>query len=113
MFIKEITVDQELTNYIERLSREVEGTKEIIAFMLENNKNVNTEAFKSYKKEFDATKAEFDLAREDVQKKYVPQALIDADGDNTSWELDYGTAIIKVKYNGHKLTEEQFNAFFA
>ena len=113
MITKEITVDTELTNYIERLSREVEGCKEIIAFMLENNKSIASDSFKSYKAEFNEVKAEFDLAREDVQKKFIPKALIDIDGDNTSWELDYATSIIKVKYTGKKLTEDQFNDLFA
>ena len=112
MFTKEIFVGEELTNYVERLSREVEGSKEIISFMLENNKNISSDSFKEYKKEFDEKKAEFDIAKQEVQKQFVPQGLIDFDGNNTSWELDYATQTITIKYIGKRLTEEKFNAYF-
>ena len=113
MFVKEIFVGEELTNYVERLSREVEGSKEVIAFMLENNKNIASDSFKAYKKEYDEVKAEFDIARQEVQDKFVPKALIDFDGNNTSWELDYATQVITIKYTGKKLTKEKFDEFFA
>lgn len=112
MFIKETVVDQEVSNYLERLSREVEGAKEIIAFMLENDKGINTESFKQYKAEYNEAKAAFDIAKEDAQKRFVPAALIDQDAANTSWTLDYATNTVKVTYNGKKFTEEQFNALF-
>ena len=112
MFTKKIIVDQELTNYVERLGREVEGCKEVIAFMLENNKSITTDAFKSYRAEYNEVKAEFDLARQDVEDKYVPQMLKDIDGANTSWNLDYASSTITITYAGKKVTEEQFNKFF-
>ena len=110
--IKVIKVSEELSNYLERLSREVEGSKDIISFMIENNKNINTDAFKSYKKEFDEVYAEFDLAKQDVQKKFVPTALTDADAEHTSWSLDYATHDLTITYNGKQFTEEQFNKLF-
>ena len=112
MITKKITVDTELTNYIERLSREVEGCKEVIAFMLENNKSITTDAFKSYRAEYNEVKAEFDLARQDVENKYVPQTLKDIDGANTSWTLDYASSTITITYAGKKFTEDQFNTLF-
>ncbi len=110
--IKVIKVTDELSNYLERLSREVEGSKDIISFMIENNKNINTDAFKAYKKEFDEVYAEFDLAKQDVQKKYVPAELVDKDKEHTSWSLDYATHDITITYDGRLFTEEQFNKLF-
>lgn len=110
--IKTIVVPEEISNYLERLSREVEGTKDIISFMIENNKNINTDAFKSYKKEFNEVYAEFDLAKQDVQVKFVPFELREDEKEYTSWNLNYATHELTITYTGKKFTEEQFNKLF-
>lgn len=110
LLTKCFTVPEETTNYIERLAREVEGAKSIIAFMLANDMQTNTDSFKQYKAEYDDANAAYDIAKTELQNKYIPQELMDRDGKNISWNLDYATSKLTVTYTG-KIVAKEFDAY--
>lgn len=112
MFSITIKADPAFATRIERLSREVESGKSIIAFMLENDKPINTDSFKDYKKEYEETFAEFDKAKTEFQTFTIPEKILTEDGANTTWNLDFATQMVTITYKGNKFTEEEFKALF-
>lgn len=112
MFTKVITISEELKNYVERLALDVESRKELIAFLVEGDRGTHTETFKEYHKDYEEAFTAYSLAKDDVQKKYIPQALLDKDAFNTKWKLEYATAELTITYSGKAISEEEFNSFF-
>ena len=110
--VKEFAINEETVNYIERLSHEVDGAVYLIASMIESGRDTSGDTFKKYNDEYVKNLASFNIAKEEVQKKFVPQALLDKDASHTRWELVFETKTIKIIYNGTKVTEEEFNSFF-
>ena len=112
MFSFTIKANEAMSNRIERLSREVESGKSIIAFMLENDKPINTDSFREYKKEYEEAFAEFDKAKTEFQNLTIPQTILDKDAANTTWNLDFATQQVTITYKGTAFTEEEFKALF-
>lgn len=112
MFEVTIKADAAVANKIERLARETEASKSIIAFMLENDKPINTESFRDYQKEYEEKYAEYDKARTEFQTLVVPKKVLDVDAANTSWNLDFATQEVTITYKGNKFTEAEFKALF-
>lgn len=110
LLTKSFDVPEDTTNYIERLAREVEGAKAIIAFMLSQDMQTNTASFKTYNAEYQDAHAAYDIAKNELQSTYIPQEFIDKDGKNINWNLDYATSKITVTYTGRLLVKE-FEAY--
>lgn len=94
-----VTVDQELVNYIERLSYEEAAYKDIILTLLETHKgdpdgsSVDNPVFRSYQEKYSKAKAEYELAKERITKEYIPDCLKD---HQTDWSLDFGTNLLAI-----------------
>ncbi len=110
LLTKRFTVEEETTNYIERLSREVESSKAVIAFMLSTDMATDTSAFKTYKAEFEEAFAAYDIAKTELQNRFIPQELVDKDGAHISWNLDYATSVLTVTYTG-TIVAKEFEAY--
>lgn len=104
------TVAEELSNYLERLSKEVEGMKSIIAFMIETGKDIHGDSFLEYNKEYQEAFAAYDIAKSELQNSYIPADVAAKYGNDINWNLDYATRELVIEYKGSKLTQEEFEA---
>ena len=112
MYTKVITINDELKNYIERLGHEVEGAKELIAFMIDSGRDIKSDTFKEYNDEYIRALTAYNIAKEELSKKYIPEALLEKDASGTKWELKFATSELTITNNGKVLTEDEFNSFF-
>ena len=83
-----VTVDEELANYIEGLQYETESRKDLLAFMIGNGYDTNSEAFKAYEKEFQEQFIQYNQAKSELEQKYVYPVT---NGVRVNWNLDFGT----------------------
>lgn len=113
MFTKIIKIDEKVRDEQERLGLEVDGSAYVIAYMLDHNNDMTTESFKKFKHELDKNFAAYNIGKQTIQDLYVPKALIEADGNFVSWNLEFSSCELVVTYTGTKLTEAEFEGFFA
>lgn len=92
---KVIKVDEKIRDYIESIDYELGARKELVAFMLENNMKVNTDAFKKYQHELTEYSIKFKLAKNELEKQYVFPAIGDA---KVNWRLDYSTSELTITF---------------
>lgn len=94
-----LEVNQELVNYIERLSYEEASYKDIILTMLEIHKGdadgsaVDNPVFRAYQEKYSKAKAEYELAKERITKEYIPDCL---KNHQTDWNLDFETNVLTI-----------------
>ncbi len=90
-----IKVDEQDKNYVESLDYELTSRKDIIAYMLSNNMNTNTDAFRSYQKEAVQFEVQYREAKRIIEEKYVLPNI----GDHmVNWRLDYTTSELNVEF---------------
>lgn len=89
-----IPISPNEANYIEGLDYEQSARRDIISFMLEKNMNVNTDAFKQYQKEQSVFHAEFQMAKQEIEQRYIPEEW---KGHQVNWSLDYHTCIMSIE----------------
>lgn len=65
-----IILNEGICNYIESLQYDLEARKTIIAFMLQNDFNVNSKSFKAYQEGFRQALIKYDVAKNELQKRY-------------------------------------------
>jgi hypothetical protein len=79
-----ILIDEETCNRIQTLQLEVESRKEIISQVLSNMVRINGSLFKSYQDEYHQIFVQYNLAKDEMLKKYdIP--------DKANWKLDFNT----------------------
>lgn len=79
-----IIVDEEICNHIQTLQLEVESRKEIISQVLSSMIRINGSLFKSYQDEYHEIFVKYNLAKDEMLKKYnIP--------DKANWKLDFST----------------------
>ena len=89
-----VEVNQELVNYIERLSYEEASYKDVILTMLEAHQNdtdssvIKSPVFRAYQEEYSRVKAEYEMAKKQITEEYIPDCLKD---HRTEWNLDFTT----------------------
>lgn len=87
-----IDVNHELVDYIQRLHFEVEQRKDIIQRLIEAHANdtdatvLTSSAFKAYSAELSDFVAEYELAKQELENKFVPQFLKE---HQIRWNLDF------------------------
>ena len=91
---KPIIIEEALVNYIEGLDYEYQSRRELIVFMLTSNMNIETIAFQKYQKEMTDYYIKFNIAKEELEKKYIRPII---NNKNVSWQLDYTTNTIKIE----------------
>lgn len=93
--MKKIIISAEDRDTIQRLDIEMSSRQNLIAFMLSNGMNTDTEQFKKYQSEYNYFFIEFDKAkREIVENKYIAKEF--GNTENLTWSLDYNTREIVV-----------------
>lgn len=89
-----LPVNQELVNYVERLSYEEASYKDVILTLLDAHKGdtdgsaIDNPVFKSYQEKYASIKAEYEMAKNEVTNQYVPDCLA---GHQYDWNLDFST----------------------
>lgn len=89
-----IDVPQEMVDYLQRLNFEVMTRTEIITKLLETHQNDTDESlftskpFLKYSEELSRIKAEYELAKIEVEKTYAPKEL---QGHTYNWSVDFQT----------------------
>lgn len=95
----DLVVDQELVDYIERLSYEESSLKDIILTYLDAHKAdaddsaVNNVVFASYQEKHFKAKTEYELAKQRVTHEYIPACL---ENHQYDWNLDYATNVLTI-----------------
>jgi hypothetical protein len=89
-----IKVDESVRDYVESLDYEYSSRKDAITFMLSNNMNINTDAFRAYQKEMAEFSAMFNTAKREIEKQYVLPIIGDK---KVTWTLDYSTCILTIE----------------
>lgn len=94
MKIHEITIDQNTVNLLEALHYEVSSRKEVIHFMLTKpDPGFNKELFDHYNKEYAEFYAQYDMAKTELQKTYIPEEL---KSKNITWNLDFNSCTLTI-----------------
>lgn len=91
---KEITIEipEAVVNFIQRLDVECQSYKNIISYILtHDDMNITTERFKSYQQDYQNTLYAFEIAKQELEKKYIFNNFI-----NYTWNLNYKTNIITI-----------------
>lgn len=90
-----IDITQEMINYLQRLNFEVQTREEIITKLLEIHKDDSDDSlftskpFLKYSEELSRVKAEYELAKLEVEKLYIPKVLYGKHQYN--WNIDFST----------------------
>ena len=92
---KTIKIDEKIRDLVESYDYEYNSRKELIAFMLSNNMDINTDAFRKYQKEMQEFLVQFNTAKEEISRKYVENLL---EGRNAKWTLDYATCDLTIEF---------------
>lgn len=102
MIVQEITVNQDTVNLLEALHYEVNSRREVIHFMLTKpDPGFNKELFDHYNKEYAEFYAQYDMAKNELQRTYVSDELV---AKGAVWNLDFNSCILTVT-----LDEEESN----
>jgi len=95
-----ISVTQDMVNYLQRLNYEVFTREEIITKLLEMHKDDTDDSlfiskpFLKYSEELSRVKAEYEMAKLEVEKLYVPEELYGKHQYN--WSVDFTTNIMTI-----------------
>jgi hypothetical protein len=91
---------KELVDYLARLAYEVQANKDVIAELIERNKDnisfLDSPIFKEYHKRFENAIASYNFAKNEFSKSVLPekfQTKIDA-----FWDLTYDTYELRIEY---------------
>lgn len=97
----EINVNQETINYLQRLNYEVYTREEIIAKLLETHKDDADDSlfvskpFLKYSEELSRVKAEYEMAKLEAEKLFIPKELYGQHQYN--WNIDFVTNVMTVE----------------
>ena len=96
----EINVTQDMVNYLQRLNYEVFTREEIITKLIETHKNDTDDSlfvskpFLKYSEELSRITAEYEMAKLEFEKLYVPTELYGKHQYN--WSVDFTTNIMTI-----------------
>lgn len=96
----EVIVEQEMINYLQRLNFEVYTREEIITKLLETHKDdvddslFTSKPFLKYSEELSRIKAEYEIAKLEAEKIYIPNELYGQHQYN--WSIDFTTNVMTI-----------------
>lgn len=93
---KTITIPEEVKNKVQRADIERCARRDIIAFILENNNDINidNERFQNYQKEYSEKFNNFEVLKSEIEKEYVKPNI--GNYQAIRWNLDYNTNEITI-----------------
>ena len=97
MLIDKIKIPKETRDYIQKLDNEIFARKSIIAYLIENNKNIiSNEQFKMYQDDYTKYFELFNKAKRDLTDTFIKPI---AKSNNFTWHLDYKTCELVINYD--------------
>ena len=91
-----INIPVEVKNLIQKFDTDASSRKEIIEYILSNNiKEISNERFNFYQKEYEKYLYEFNIAKQELTKKYILPKIKETDKYN--WRLDYTTSVLTLE----------------
>ena len=90
-----VKVDENVRDHVESIDYEYSTRRDAVSFMIANNMDITTDAFKAYQKEMIEFGAQFTQAKAEIEKKYVIPAT---EGKRVRWTLDYHTCEITITF---------------
>lgn len=95
----ELRVNEELTNYIERLNFEVEAKGRIIKTMLGDTSYDNlmeNKNFLQYQEKYESAHAEYELAKQEIEN-LIPDNL--RKKHKVTWNLNFMDSLLSITFN--------------
>lgn len=99
--VKRIKLEEADLNYLQRLNFEVGARNNVITTLIENHAADNNDAvltspaFQTYSRQLSELTAEFELAKQQIGAKYVPQEY--RTNSAAVWEVDFVTGEMVIK----------------
>ena len=96
----EIIVAQEMVDYLQRLNYEVFTREEVITKLIEMHKNdtddslFTSKPFLKYSEELSRVRAEYEMAKLEAEKIYIPKELYGK--HEYRWSVDFSTNVMTV-----------------
>lgn len=87
------TIPNEEVKIMERLDFQIKGREFIITKMLSNGTNFDNELFKKYHDEYIDYFTQFEIAKNMINEKYIPEQLNKV---NNNWSLNYSNHTLTV-----------------
>lgn len=84
-----LKVEESLLNYLEALMYECGRTKEIVAYMLDNNFDTVSDSFKQWEKDNQKAYIEYSHAKETMTKEIIPNLLPKIKEKPFQWEVNF------------------------
>lgn len=93
-------VSEELINLVEAYQYEVNSRKDLISYMITNNMDINTDAFKQYQTELVEFTKKLDLAKSELDKNIIQPFLTENNITSlASWNLDFTTKELTITWS--------------
>ena len=96
----EINIAQETIDYLQRLNYEVFTREEVITKLIEMHKDdtddslFTSKPFLKYSEELSRVKAEYEIAKTEAEKLYIPKELYGK--HEYKWSLDFSTNVMTI-----------------
>jgi len=91
---------KDMVDYLARLSYEVQANKDVIAELIERNKNnisfLDSPIFKEYHKRFENAVASYNIAQDEFAKEVIPEKF--RGNSHVIWSLTYNTYNLQFEY---------------
>ena len=91
----EVEVDKKIRDLVESYDYEYTTRRDAVTFMLANNMDTTTDAFKAYQKEMIEYNVKFSSAKQEIEKTYVFPV---SNGAKVNWSLDYDTSMLTIEF---------------
>lgn len=92
---------KDVVDYLARLAYEVQANKDIIAELIERNKDnitfLNSPIFKEYHKRFEDALASYKIAQDEFTINVLPEKY--KNNPTAMWKLTYNTYELSIEYN--------------
>ena len=92
---------KDVVDYLARLAYEVQANKDIIAELIERNKDnvtfLNSPIFKEYHKRFEDALAAYKIAQDEFTMNVLPEKY--KNNPTAMWKLTYNTYELSIEYN--------------
>ena len=99
--IEEIQLEDQDLYYIQGLHYEVQAHIDIIGTLLENHARdeddsvLSSKAFLTYSKELAVKKSEYEMAKEAIAEKYLPEKY--KESSDLFWEINFRLGVMEIK----------------
>lgn len=106
-----LVIPAEEVDYLQRFAYEMEAQKRIVKELITDNPDnpaiLEGATFKKYHDAYQASAASFEIARDAIEMKFVPEVLRQH-GSNTNWMLNYASNILTINHNTN-LYDDTYN----